>query len=129
MNKEGKKKILKENFAKRLKFLMEQHDETTYSIGEMLGMSNSTISRYLNLNMLPKKPTIKELARYFNINPVWLMGYDVSKEINFNNNMSLSPKEKEILRKYRKLPEEEKEKLEGILDVFENNEVKKRDTG
>ena len=48
----------------------------------MLGIkSKSTIYRYMNAEMAPKLTTVKYASEIFNVNPLWLMGYDVDKHI------------------------------------------------
>lgn len=64
-------------FAKRLTNLIENSEETTYSLADKLGLTPATISRYTNGLMKPKVPTVKSLADIFNVNDAWLMGYDV----------------------------------------------------
>lgn len=76
-----KNTINKEVFGKRLKQLLSEKNETTYTIAEVLHLSPATISRYSTGDMAPKITTIEILAKYFNVNPAWLMGYDVNKNL------------------------------------------------
>ena len=56
-------------------------------LAKILGIkSKSTIYRYMNGEMSPKITTIKYLAEYFNVNEIWLMGYDVPMESTLNKN-------------------------------------------
>ena len=80
----NKYNVTKEIFSERLKELMVDNNETTYSIGELLNLSAATISRYRDGKMAPKITTIYSIANHFNVNPVWLMGYDVEKSIYSN---------------------------------------------
>lgn len=78
-------------FPLRLKQLMEENNETIYTVSSVVNLSPSTISRYINGLMVPKLPTVHVLAQYFNVNPSWLMGaceernilpsYDVDENI------------------------------------------------
>jgi len=118
-------------FSKRLRELMDENNETIYTISEILDLSTSTISRYINQKMSPKITTIKILAQYFGVNPVWLMGYEVKKQLK-NSCMNLSDEEKELIRKYRKLSESKKGYIQGqlqsIIDMNQKNNSK-GDTG
>lgn len=76
---EAKKIFDKIKFAERLKTLMESHGDTTYSLSEYLGLSSSLITRYLNAEHMAKTPTIEKMATRYNVNPVWLMGANVTK--------------------------------------------------
>lgn len=96
--------VTKEIFSKRLKQLMNDNNETTYSIGEILNLSAATISRYADGKMAPKITTIYSMANHFNVNPVWLMGYDVEKILqNQNENTNLSKDEEKLIATYNKL--------------------------
>lgn len=72
-------KINKELFSQRLKELMEDNNENTYTIAEVLHLSAPTVSRYINGLMSPKLTAIEALAMKYNINPTWLMGYSDNK--------------------------------------------------
>lgn len=69
----------KKVFALRLKDLMDEFNETVYSIAEVVHLTAPTISRYLSAEMAAKITTIEVLARHFNVNPVWLMGGSVPR--------------------------------------------------
>lgn len=73
-----KYELNKIEFQKRLRILMEENNETIYTLAEKLNLSPATISRYSS-GMSPKITTIEVLSRMYNINPAWLMGYDVEK--------------------------------------------------
>lgn len=74
--------IILDKFAERFGKLIKENETDINFLLNMLGIkSKSTIYRYLNAEMAPKITTIKYLAEYYNVNPIWLMGYDVSKSI------------------------------------------------
>lgn len=74
-------KIILENFAKRFSELVKNSSIDISKLAEMLGLkSKSTIYRYMNGEMMPKIPMVKYASEIFNVNPVWLMGYDVPME-------------------------------------------------
>ncbi len=90
-----KKTVNKEIFGKRLSELMMRNNETTYTVAEEFSLTSPTISRYVTGQMAAKITTIEQMANYFNVNPVWLMGYDVpmerddpSDEMEFSNFLS-----------------------------------------
>ncbi len=74
-------KLDKKTFGIRLKELLHEKNETIYSIAEVLHLSPTTISRYQNAEMSPKITAVEHLAEYFNVNPSWLMGFSVPKEL------------------------------------------------
>ncbi len=116
----AKYNITKELFAKRLKTLMNDNNETTYSLGEILNLSAATISRYRDAKMSPKITTIQAMAKYFNVNPAWLMGYDVEKNLNVKKELNLTDNEINILNKYNSLDEKGKHTVNTVLNMEYN---------
>ena len=80
-------------FAQRLQYLIDTSNETTYSLGQKLGLSPATISRYANGLMKPKIPVVISMAQIFGVNEAWLMGYDVEMEKKKDEVRKVSDKE------------------------------------
>lgn len=78
-------------FAARLSYLLDNSDETTYSLANKLSLTPATISRYANAKMTPKVPTVISMAQIFNVNEAWLMGYDVPMYDNIDQSSLKSP--------------------------------------
>lgn len=68
-------------FAVRLKSLMEDNNDTIYTLAEYLGLSPSAISKYTNAAMSPKMTAIDALSRKYGVNPIWLMGAENAEKI------------------------------------------------
>lgn len=74
--------IILEKFAERFSELVKNSSIEVSKLAEMLGIkSKSTIYRYMNAEMAPKLTTVKYASEIFNVNPLWLMGYDVDKYV------------------------------------------------
>lgn len=86
--------INKIEFQKRLCDLMEEKNETVYTLAEKLNLSPATISRYSSGKMSPKITTIEVLSRIFGLSPAWMMGYNVEK---YSLNPENQPKQCEEL--------------------------------
>lgn len=80
-----------EVFASRLSTLISNSDETTYSLANKLSLTPATISRYTNAKMTPKVPTVVSMAKIFDVNDAWLMGYDVPMYDDKNTSNLKSP--------------------------------------
>jgi transcriptional regulator with XRE-family HTH domain len=74
-----KKEIKEKKFVKRLNELLKNSSESIPQIANNIGLNKSTVYRYSSGETTPKIPTVETLARYFNVNPAWLSGYDVKK--------------------------------------------------
>ena len=74
--------IILKKFAKRFSELIKNSSIDISKLAEMLGIkSKSTIYRYMNGEMTPKIPVVKYASEIFNVNPLWLMGYDVPMKL------------------------------------------------
>ena len=83
-----KEKIILANFAKRLTELINEHNNIPLLLKHLGLQSKSTIYRYMNAEMTPKLTTIKAIAEFYNVNPTWLMGFDVPKKSIINRHSS-----------------------------------------
>ena len=73
-------KIIFEEVGNRLRQAREEKHITLEEAGAKVGVHKSTVLRWENGETEKiKLPIIKALADYYNVNPVWLMGYDVDK--------------------------------------------------
>lgn len=71
-------KIIFEKVGARLKQARESSHLTLEEAGNRVGVHKSTVLRWENGDTEKiKLPIIESLATFYNVNPVWLMGYDV----------------------------------------------------
>lgn len=85
--------IILNKFSERLFKLVKQNNTDINILAQRMGIkSKSTIYRYMNGEMSPKITTVKYLAEYYNVNPVWLMGYDVPMEKELMNIQGMDKK-------------------------------------
>jgi len=125
-----KPEVNKSVFSERLKYLMGHKNETIYTLADILHLSPPTISRYSNAEMAPKITTIEVLANYFNVSPVWLMGYDVPKALPNttskpnDDTIATTDSEKSLLKKYKSLDNKGKHTVDTVADM-EYNRVHK----
>lgn len=69
------------DFASRLKEYREQFGLTQLDMSKQCGIPYQTLSRYELRQRIPKVDTAVEIAEALGINPLWLQGYDVNKDI------------------------------------------------
>lgn len=96
------------------------------------GLDKSLISNYLADKYKPKNNNLQILAKALNVNPVWLMGYDVNKngdEIIADierdsmldahiNNLAKNELEKELLIKITMLKDTNQMKLLELVNMY-----------
>ncbi len=66
----------------RIKTLREEHNLTQTELAEMVGVTKTTVSRWETGNIETLKMNILEkLSTKFQVNPAWILGYDVQRKI------------------------------------------------
>lgn len=119
MNEEKRMEDIIDRIKNRRNELMMSYQD----LADKTGLSKSTLQRY-ETGSIKNMPIDKLgiLAKALNANPVWLMGYDVPKEIpNYINSTSLSQEETTLLENYNKLNSKGKEKLIDYSDDLTTN--------
>lgn len=81
------KQVSLEIFANRLKRLREQHNLSTRALGELIGTSNATISRYETGKRDPDLVVAHKLATYFDVTVEYLCGESEGTDIESLNEM------------------------------------------
>lgn len=74
-------KIIFDKVGSRLKHARELRHITLEEAGKKVDVHKSTVLRWENGETEKiKLPILETLAEFYNVNPVWLMGYDVPME-------------------------------------------------
>lgn len=94
-----------------------------YELCEKTKIPKSAISQYISGSFEPKQDRVFLIAQALNVDPVWLMGYDVPMEKKENQvekktsptEMQLSEGEKLMLELFRRIPED---RQQAALDLL-----------
>lgn len=117
--------IIYEKVGERLKYSRELRNISLEKAGEVVGVHKSTILRWERGNTEKFKiPTLEILAQLYNVNPAWLMGYDVPMERTFDNNIVGLPQKAEgsaIVLIYGTIPAGIP--MECIEDIIDTEEI------
>lgn len=104
--------MLVDTFANRLKKALDNSGMSQTQLAEKTKIDKSLISNYLSGNYNAKQDKLTILAEALNTNEVWLMGYDVSKDPNGNQQL-----EKPV-KKHNKSSEEYEILFDKYKDVL-----------
>lgn len=103
------------SFSERLKEAMELRGKRQVDICRDLGLNKGTVSGYMSGAHVPDTTVIGQLAKYFRVDPAWLIGYEVGRD-----SLSLSDEERVISILYRNADEVCREAVRRILAYKEN---------
>ena len=99
-----------ETVSERLKEAMNDLDINAEELVRKSGVSKQSVSQYVNGHNTPNKKTATALGKALGVDPLWLMGHDVSKtQGSFDLAFILSA------AGYSNVPQE---LIDGILDML-----------
>lgn len=101
------------NTSERLKEAMRIANMKQSDLARATGLGKGGISNYVIGRYEPKSNIISVLAEALNVDPVWLMGYDVPMERKkpSPDKVELTEGEKVLLDLFRRVPEDEQPML------------------
>lgn len=108
---------MNENIGDRIKLAMKKKKVKQVDVVTNTGITKGALSSYLSNRYSPKQTAIYKISKYLNVNPAWLMGYDVPMEYEYQNN---SP----LINKINTLSDEDKKFIEKMIDNLKGNNEK-----
>ena len=112
----------------RIKKALSIRNMTQTELCSKAKISKSTLSEYLKGLYDPKQDKVFMLSQALNVDPVWLMGYDVpmeKKEASEDKKISpteLSEGEKALLELFNRVPEDQQQLVLGMIRVALGNQ-------
>ena len=67
-------------FSERLKYAMEIRNVKQVELSKAIGISKTNMTYYISGKNKPREDKINLIAKELNVNPIWLLGYDVPME-------------------------------------------------
>lgn len=90
------------NFGNRLNLLLNENGMNQTELSIRTGISRSLINKYINNVSYISEEKLQHLAQFFDVNPLWLQGYDVPKSrrsyVAEQLNETFNPAEKTITK-------------------------------
>ena len=110
------------NTSERLKEAMQIANMKQTDLAKATGLGKGGISNYVLGRYEPKSNIISILAEALNVDPVWLMGYDVPMERKKSSpdKVELTEGEKVWLELYHQLSNDTRVILVNMAEAFEN---------
>lgn len=104
------------NSNERIRYLMDYFglNQTEFSL--RANIQKSTLSNYLTGCRIPRQDQIDAISSAFNVNPSWLLGYDVPM-FNEIQEQDYSDEEILVIEAYRKADYSIKEAVRKLLDI------------
>lgn len=114
-----------DKFSVRLKQALIENNMTQMDLSKKTNIDRTLINKYLKNVSSPKDEKLKKIANTLNVNPVWLMGYDVSKEIDKIKELEKDEENYQIKIMIHYFKELSKEQQKDVIDYIEFIKSKK----
>ena len=109
-----------ENTSKRLKIALSNKNLTAQELADKSGVSKASISQYVNGSHAPSNVSSSKIAPILDVNPLWLMGFDVDMNIEWNpKTQEISVEEHSMDKKYNQLIDRMKSNKDFEEIIFE----------
>ncbi|MDD3369234.1 MAG: XRE family transcriptional regulator [Lachnospiraceae bacterium] len=70
--------------AKRLSIALSNANLSQQDLSEASGVNKASISQYVNGSHVPSNISSNKMSKVLNVNPLWLMGFDVDQHLSDN---------------------------------------------
>lgn len=101
-------------FSSRLKEMIERLKISQQKLADDTGIDKGLISKYINGKSVPSVNQVSLIVKPYDVNPVWLMGYNVE----FYNPTNKSQTLNKINTMLRSLNEQQLEQVLQMLNVM-----------
>lgn len=99
----------------RLKLAMDINNINASTLSRRTSVSEASISQYINGSHAPSNITAGKLAAVLNVDPVWLMGFNVPMNLD-NRDIDIDPLDAELDQKISQLDNKRKKILLGLIN-------------
>lgn len=118
--------------AKRIQQALSNMNMKPQELADKSGVSKSSISQYINGSHSPSNISSGKMATILNVDPLWLMGFDVPMEQNIdylysdeNSNFLIEVTKKAnnmkfvtIMKKYMELSASDRKSVDDMIDFL-----------
>lgn len=111
--------------AKRIRFAIQRAGISQQELSDQSGVGKSSVSHYVNGTHEPTNKAAYKLSLVLNVNPVWLMGFDVPMEPSAFFPEDLTIHERDIIRAYRRSSDEIQTAVCAVLGVKRDPNLEK----
>lgn len=99
----------------RIRQIMDEYSINMTEFARRTGLGKAAVSNYLHGYREPKQDQVAKIAETFNVNPAWVLGYDVPRDLTATGKNTLE--EQRLLSKFARLKEKDKIEVEKIIDL------------
>ena len=108
---------LKVLFSNRLQLLLKKYELKQNGLARIVGVSESTVGKWILCKALPRMGVIQKLSDYFRVSMKYFLEPEATEAAIIRDELILSEHEKELIKKYRLLSPAGKATVDAVIDV------------
>lgn len=105
--------------ARRIKEAMTDKGIIAQDLANETGINKASISHYVNGSHIPSNISAAKIGKVLNVNPLWLMGFEVGKSIPIG--LQSIQAEADFLKKFHQLSDSHKKIVMDLIDSLLNS--------
>ena len=111
-----------ESCGKRIKKALSLRGMTQAELCRLIKIPKATLSQYVSDVYEPKEDRTRAMARVLDVDPLWLLGYNVPMNADAPSlsNQDLTDGERAWLDLYRKISPEHRGTVTSLIETFDN---------
>lgn len=112
-------------FGESLKNLMEENQISQSELAKNIGYTQRAVSKWVNKQSEPTETAIKECAKFFCVSTDYLLGLSDDLDVKTDGTTAppaYSKEERELIDRYRNLPEKLKKLIRDQLEIYSSSE-------
>lgn len=106
--------------AKRIQLALSNANIKSQELADRSGVGKASISQYVNGSHVPGNISAEKIGKILNVNPLWLMGFDVTMER--KDTPAQAEKDFDILYKFSMLSSRDKKIVSDMIDSMLSKE-------
>lgn len=107
---------MKVSISSRIRELLAETGDSQVDMCRKTGIQKSALSNYLSGTRIPRQDKISAISNAYNVNPAWLLGYEVQKQKELSSSQAIE--DFELLDKWHRLNESQKNVIKLTIDNF-----------
>ncbi len=114
MTSEAEMKAL---FSRRLQLLLDKYELKQNDLSRIVGVSESTVGKWILCKALPRMGVIQKLADYFQVSIKYFLEADSSEAGLLERYLVLDDNERDLIQRYRLLSPAGRATVDAVIDI------------
>ncbi len=108
---------MKSLFSERLQMLLGKYELKQNDLSRIIGVSESTVGKWILCKAMPRTGVIQKLADYFHVSMKFFLEADSDEACFVERDLLLDEHERDLIQKYRLLSPSGRATVDAVIEV------------